>query len=147
MPIKQQIEKDFINALKNKKEFDLSVLRSLKSEIKNKEIQQKGELSDSEITGLLKTEKKKRLDSIEAYKSGGRDDLADKEQKEIEIIETYLPKQFSEDQIKQIIIQAREELGDQKDNFGILMKTAMSKMNGQADGQVVSRLVKQIMSD
>ena len=145
MSIKQQIESDFISAFKQKEEGAVALLRLLKAGIKNLEIEKKGELDESEVVKFLKTEKKKRLEVIEIYDQQNRKDLSDREKKEVEIIEKYLPKSISEEEIKKAIKEAIESLGDNKNNFGMVMKETMKKLGGFAEGQVVSRLVKEIL--
>lgn len=143
MSIKDQIQKDYIDALKQKKDLELSVLRLLKSAIKNKEIDLKKDLNDDDLIAVLNYEKKKRTESAEIYQQQQRTDLAEKEQNEIKIIEKYLPQQLSEAEIIKIIEQVQQELGDDKNNFGLVMKSVMQKLKGGAQGQIVSKLVQQ----
>ena len=141
MSIIKQIDQDLINAQKAKDETIVLTLRMIKSACKNQAIElRKPELSEQEVILILRREMKKRLDSISAFHAGNRPDLADKEQAELEIIKKYLPPELSEDDISRAIDVA---LASGVNNFGQVMKEVMIKLQGQADGQIVQRLVKE----
>src|SRR4051794_16600187 len=99
MSIVDRISKDMVSAMKSREEVKLSTLRMVKSALKNKEIDKRAPLDDKEALAVLSTMIKQRKDSIEAFTKGGRQQLADKEQAEIEIIESYMPKSLGEDEI------------------------------------------------
>ncbi|MFA5126703.1 MAG: GatB/YqeY domain-containing protein [Patescibacteria group bacterium] len=140
MSLNLDIENDLKQALKDKNEAVVSTLRLIKSAIKNQAIElRKPELEDSEIAAVLRREAKKRQDSISQFKAGRRQDLADKEEREVEILEKYMPSQMSETDIAAIV---DEVISSGINNFGQAMKTVMAKTGGQADGQTVQRLVK-----
>lgn len=141
----QKIKDDLNKATINKDQLLVDVLRLMISEIRYEEIRLRGqgkELTDENIIGVLTKESKKRKESIEMFESAGRDDLVNREKSELELIQTYLPAQLSQDQIKQTIQQVIKKQGDQA-NFGSVMKETMSELKGQADGKIVSELVKQ----
>ena len=141
MSIINQIDQDLIKAQKAKAENELLTLRMVKSAFKNQAIElRKPELDEPEAILILRRELKKRLDSIQAFNSGGRPDLAAKEQGECEIIKKYLPPELSETDINQAI---EAVLATGVNNFGQVMKEVMQKLQGQADGQIVQRLVKE----
>lgn len=141
MSIIKKIDQDFVDALKAKDEKRLSTLRLLKSAFKNQAIElRKPELEDVEAILILRREMKKRLDSVQAFNAGQRPELAQKEQAEAELIKTYLPPELSEDVLQQAI---DEVIAKGVNNFGQVMKEVMNKFPGQADGQVVQRLVKE----
>jgi len=147
MAIKDRIEKDFIDAYKTHDELRVSVLRMTKSSIKNAEIAQKAELNDSDVIAVLKKEIKQRKDSIEAYKNASRDDSVAQEEKELEILSSYLPSQLSEGEIKKIaeeaIIQTNASgMQDMGKVIGLIMKDH----GDSVDGGVVSRIVKELLS-
>jgi uncharacterized protein YqeY len=149
MSLYNQINEDLKSAMKAKDELALSVLRMLISSIKNKKIELKKQedLSDDEIIAVLKSEVKKRRDSIESYQAGGRDDLVQKEQAEIDFIQKYLPEEMSEEQVVEIVQSVIDEIkpaGPQ--DFGKVMGAVMGKLKGQADGAVVQRVVKEKMA-
>ncbi len=150
MSLNQTIEKDFIEAYKNKEGIRLSTARMLKTSILNKKIEKKmdkdAELSDDEIVAVIKSEIKKRKDSIEAYNQGGRMDLSEKEEQEIKVLEKYLPEQMSAQQLEQIVSQQATELGiSTPAGFGKLMGAVMAKVGSKADGQTVSTLIKKYL--
>ena len=146
MSLLKQIEQDFIKSLKEKNTEQLSLLRLLKSAIKNKSIELGADISQDQVIQLIKSEVKKRRESIEAYVSGGRQELADKEQREINFLQIYLPAQMSEQEIKTIIASTVETWdNDKKQNFGLVMRAVMQALKGSSDGQTVSRLVKEFL--
>jgi len=140
-----QINNDLKQAMRDKDAFRLSVLRMLLAALKNKKIElgQDEVLTDEVVTSVIKTEIKKRKDSVVAYTDGGRQDLADNEKKEVEILEKYMPEQMSEAEVEKIVKSAIEELdASSPSDFGKVMGAAMAKTKGQADGNMVSALVK-----
>ena len=162
MNLKQQIDQDLISALKSKDELKSSVLRMVKSSIKNKEIALRqapskilgtsqggtpNELDDPTIIDVLSKEIKQRKDSIEQYQSGNRPELAEKEKKEIDIILEYLPEQMSEDKITKIIKDAITKSGaSNMADMGKVMGIIMPEFKGKADGTLVSKIVKEKLS-
>jgi len=145
--LQQDIAAKFLEAYKSKDEIRVSVLRLLKSALANKMIEKKmakdAVLADEEVIAAIKSEVKKRQDSIESYKQGGREDLADKEAEEAKILSEFLPEQLSEEQVREIVKAAIAELGAGAGDFGKVMGAAMAKTKGQSDGAVVSKLVKE----
>ena len=147
MTLKEQLEKDYIEAYKAHEENRVSLLRMIKSSIKNQEIANKAELNDDEIIKLLRRELKQRTESIVEYTKGGRQDLIAHEQEEISLIEPYLPAQMSEDNIKQIVVDCMAESDATTiADMGHIIGNVMKKTNGQADGAMVARLVKEALS-
>ncbi len=110
MGIKEMIENDFVKAMKEKDSFKISTLRMIKAAIKNSEIEKIGKLDEGELVKLLNNMIKKHLEAIELFKQGGREDLAQKEEKEIKIIEEYLPKALSNEQIIEVIDKIINEI-------------------------------------
>jgi uncharacterized protein len=145
MSLKETIDKDLISALKSRDEKVVLVLRSLKNSLNNKEKEEKKDLNDQEIIKILLSESKKRKDSIEQFKKGGREDLVVQETKEVEIIQKYLPEMKSEEETKSIVcdIIKSEDIEKSMSNFGQVMKSAMQKLDGQAEGNIVSKVVKE----
>jgi hypothetical protein len=104
-------------------------------------------LPDEEVMALLKSEVKKRLDSVQSYQQGGRQDLADKESSEAEFIKKFLPEDMSEEQVKEIVATVITEMGNPgPSGFGKIMGAVMAKTKGAADGTVVSKAVKEELS-
>lgn len=144
MPLKQQILDDTKTAMKAKDMDKVNTLRFLQAAIKNKEIEVRpNELTDDDVLAVLRKSVKQRQDSIEQYKTAGRADLADKEQAEMTIIESYLPQQLSADVIEKFVKEAIAETGAKTmKEMGAVMKVVMAKTQGAADNKVVSELVK-----
>lgn len=148
MNIKEVINNDFKIAFKEKDDATRSVLTMLKSAIKNKEIDLRVEnLSDEQVADVIISEAKKRKDSVEQYRAGGREDLAQAEEREAFVLMKYMPKQLSEDEITALVDQAISEVGakDIKD-LGKVMAALKDKTKGKADGAVVSGMVKKKLS-
>ncbi len=145
MDIKNQITDDLKRAMKVKDELSLSVLRMLSSAIKNKEIvlrEKNAELKSEGIIDVVKSEIKKRKDSVSAYEAGGRSDLAEKEKNEIKILEKYLPEQLSDEEIEKTV---KEIVASGNTDFGKVMGQAMGKLKGKADGSKVGEIVKKVL--
>ncbi len=148
MTLKERIGKDFTGALKAHEDLKVSTLRLLRSEIKKREVSgQKKELSDVEVSEALSTLVKQRRESIRLFQQGGRQDLAQKEEAELQILLGYLPKALSQTELEGLIDEVISETGaaGPKD-FGKVMKTVMAQAAGRADGKAVSEAVKQRLS-
>jgi hypothetical protein len=147
MSIKDQIKTDLIESQKAKEAEKVQVLRSLMSSIKNAEIDSKGELSEDDQIAVLRSEAKQRKDAIEQYQKGGREELAEKERREIEIIEKYLPKMMEEKEIEDEVNRIIEETGASDiSDMGKVMGPVMSKLKGKAEGETVKKIVTEKLS-
>ena len=146
MSLREQITKDMATALKAGEKDKLSTVRMLLSAVKYKEVDAKRQLSDEEVIAVISTLLKQRQDSVEQFKLGGREDLVEKESKEIEFLRVYLPPQLSEAEVRDIIKKAAAETGaaGQKD-MGKLMKVVMPQVKGKADGKLVNEIVKEVL--
>jgi uncharacterized protein len=163
--LKTKIQEDLKTALIGKKELELSVLRMLLSAVNNKEtekktkiwkekpnlapekIQKEAELADEEIFDVIASETKKRKEAIELYEKGGRPELADKEKKEIVILQKYLPAQMSEDEIKKLVDGAIKKTGAKEiKEMGKVMGIITPQVKGKADMSLVSKIVKELLS-
>lgn len=146
MSLIKDLEKALITAMKEKHALDLSVLRLLRASLKNKSIELKKELDDKDVILVLKSEAKKRKESIETYQQAERQDLVEKEQAELAVLEKYMPAQMSEADIRAKVEAVYEAASDEeKENFGLIMKKAMTELKGEADGSLVSRVVKDVV--
>ncbi len=147
MPLQEQIQQDIKAAMLARDADKLSTLRMLKSAIGYVQIEKKTEtLSDAEVTALIQREVKKRRDSVEQYTTGGRPELADKESKEISILETYLPRPFSADELEQLIKATIAELGvSSKKEMGQVIKAVQAKAMGRAEGKTISAVVGKLL--
>lgn len=146
--LKEQISKDFNKALKARDERKLSALRLLRTEIKKREVSgQKKELSDAEVMEAIATLVKQRLESIRLFREGQRQDLVEKEEAELQFLQTYLPQPLSQSAIEVLIDQVLLETRatGMKDQ-GKVMKAVMAKISGRAEGKIVSEIVKQKLS-
>lgn len=143
MSVRNQIDLDLKEAMKNKDQETLGVLRLLKSAITNAEIAKKGELDDTEVLSVIEKQAKQRKDSIEQYKSGNREDLAQKEEAELLIISNYLPQKMTREEAEKFISAIITEIGaSQMSQMGEVMKIVREKANGQIDGAMASEIVK-----
>jgi uncharacterized protein len=146
MSLVEQIQRDIVVAMKARDEQRLSALRMVKAALKNREIEKMAPLDEKESQAVLSTLIKQRKESVEQFTKGGRQEMADKEAAEIKLIETYLPKAASEDQIAAGVKAVISEMGTptMKD-MGAVMKNAMAQFAGagmRVDGKVVSDIVK-----
>lgn len=148
MSLHQKISDNLKTAMKAGQEFEVSVFRFLLASLHNKEIEKKGKglepaLSDDEVIEVLNREAKKRKEAAELYAKGNRNDLAEKETKELEIIKKYLPEQLGEEEIEKIVKAAIEKTGAKEvRDFGKVMAEAMKELKGKADASVVSEIIK-----
>lgn len=139
-----KITEDMKIAMKSKDSLALNTIRMLRAEIKNAEIAKMDKLTEDEIVKVVQTAIKKRKEAAEQYKNAGREDLYEKEMTEAKVLEKYLPEQLEEEELKKIIADVINET--KSDNFGIIMKTVMSKVGSKAEGKVVNKLVKEMLS-
>ncbi|MEL7833211.1 GatB/YqeY domain-containing protein [Fodinibius sp. Rm-B-1B1-1] len=151
MAIKDQIMADLKQAMKNKEQDKLRVLRSLKSKLLEREISERkggeGELSDEQSIEVLMKAAKQRKESIEQFEKGDRNDLAESEKEELEIINSYLPEMLSEEEVRDIAREKIDELGaNDMSDMGQVMGALMQELKGKAEGSVVSKVVKEELS-
>jgi uncharacterized protein YqeY len=144
--LQQQIKKDMVQAMKDRNELAKNVLRMVNAEIRNAEIDKTDHtLTNEDVLKVLKKLSKQRKDSIKAYEEGGRDDLANQEKAELEIVEKYLPAQMGEQEIEKIVREVVAEMLGQDLNMGLVMREVMSKLGGQADGNLVRQVVEKVI--
>jgi len=143
MGLHSRIEADTKEALKSGAKDKVSTLRMLNAALKNKQIDKKRPLTEEEVIDTARTLIKQRRDSVEQFAKGGRQDLVDKETAEIAVLEVYLPKQLSREELEIMVRDAIAQSGaqDVKD-LGKVMKTLVPIVSGRADGKLVSELVK-----
>jgi len=141
--LKDKIEADMREAMKAREQVRVATLRLLKSSITNAEKEKIRELSDDEVLDVVTREAKRRRESIDAFRQGGRTDLVDKESAELAVLEAYLPDRLSDDELATLVDQAIGETGaTTPKQMGEVMKALMPKIRGRADGSQVSALVK-----
>jgi len=161
--LKKQIQNDIKEAMKSGNLAKRMTLGMVMSNIKNKELEKRSklsktetdvtkldeisQLSDEEVIDVISSEIKKRKDSVASYQSGGRPELAEKENEEIGFISVYMPEQLSEDAIREEIKKTITEVGASSiKDMGKVIGAVMAKIKGKADGQLVSRLVKELLA-
>ena len=142
MSIREQILADIKEAMKAKDEFKRDTLRTLNAALKQVEVDQRIEMTDEVVLPLLQKEIKKRADSVELYLKGAREELAKKEQSEIELIKAYLPAQLSDDELKEKIKSIIEKVGE---NLGAVMKMAKDEIGASAEAKRISMIAKELL--
>jgi uncharacterized protein len=147
MDFDKKIEAEMISAARAKDKIRLSAIRMMKTGIHNREIDLKRKMNESEFLQLLSSMVKQRKDSIDQFKKGGREDLVDKEEAELKVIQEFMPEQMSEEDIDHEIEKVVNEVGAVgiKD-MGKVMKVLMPKLTGKADGKIVSEKIKERLS-
>ena len=142
--LKERIDADLKEAMRSKDELGTSVLRMLKSAVKYKEVEPGAHaLDDTGVMGVIQTLIKQRRDSVEQFRAGGRTDLADKEEKEIAKLQSYLPAQMSPDELRAEVRAAIAQVGAKSPkDMGAVMKALLPKVQGRAEGKAVSEAVK-----
>jgi len=147
MSILEKLTEDMKAAMKSGDKEKLSTIRLLRGRLKDAAIAKQGELSEDEEIQVLTSAAKKRRESIKAYTEAGRMDLAEKEQRELEVIQTYLPQALSAEEVEKIVDQVIEEVGAQTmKDMGKVMPVVMAKVKGRADGKQVNELVRKKLS-
>ncbi len=144
MGLKEQILNDIKEAMKSKEADRLSAIRMLQAAVKNREIELRpATITDQDILAVVKKAAKQRKEAIEQYTAANRQDLADKEQFELSVLETYLPTQLTQEQVEKIVTEVVAQMGAKtiKDMGGV-MKEVQARTLGQADGKMVSEIVK-----
>ena len=143
----EKITKDLTEAMKAKDTFRTSVLRMIKSALKNEEINKKSPLTDDEVLAIIKKQVKTRKDSMNEYASYNRMDLADSLQKEIDILNEYLPEELSDEELEKIVKETITKVkAESIKQMGMVIKTISSEYGARCDMAKVSKLVKERLS-
>ena len=143
MSIRQQLQDELKTAMKERQEDRLSTLRMLWSQIRNSEIDKKHELDDSEILEVIGRSVKQLKDSINDFNTGGRTDLVAKTQTEVDLLQTYLPAQLSDEELRTIVAKVLSE--NNLTDAGKAMGAVMKEVKGKADGNRVRQMVGEII--
>ena len=147
MKLQEQIGKNLVEAMKTKKESQVSTLRMLKSALQNEKIKLGKDLSDEDVIKVIQTQIKQRRDSIANYEAGGRSELAEKENAEIEILSVYMPEQLSDEELTAIVKNAINETGaSSMQDMGKIMSKVMPQVSGRTDGNAVSAKVRELLN-
>ena len=144
MSLQEQMQREMQEAMKARESLRLAVLRMMKTALKNKEIEKREPLEESEEMAVVRTLVKQRRDSIEQFRKGGREELAQKEEAELKLVEAYLPPAVDESKIDQAVVAAVQETGaTSPKEMGKVMKAVMAKFTGQTvDGKLASGKVR-----
>lgn len=141
-----QIRNDMTAAMKAQEKERLSVIRMLQTAIKNEQINVGHELSDEEAMTVIRKAVKQRQDSIEQYTNAGRNELADKERSEMELLKTYLPPELSDDELESGVREIIASTGaTSKKDLGKVMKEATARFKGRADGKKIQEVVSRLL--
>ncbi|KEO83801.1 GatB/YqeY domain-containing protein [Tumebacillus flagellatus] len=144
MSLTERLTNDMKQAMKDKDKVRLSVIRMIRTAMKNQEIDSQKPLSDEDIITIMNRELKQRRDSLQAFEAGGRQDLVEDTQAEIAVLIEYLPEQLSEDEIRTIVKEVVASTGATgKADMGKVMAALMPKVKGRADGKLVNQVVSQ----
>ncbi|MDP4001336.1 MAG: GatB/YqeY domain-containing protein [bacterium] len=138
-----QLEADLKIALKKKDELALSALRNLKAEVEKAAITKGDKLSEEEVMKVLAKKVKQHKDSIDQFREGERNDLVELEEKQMEVLQKYLPQELSEQEVEDLVKKVISELNATASDFGKVMKEVLVQGSGRTDGSVVSKIVKQ----
>lgn len=144
MNLKTKLNDDMKKYMKEKNTKALNAIKILKTEIKKAEVEKQRELNEDEIIALIRKQIKMRQDSIEQYKSAGRDDLVSEEEYELNVLKEYLPPEMSDEELEKIIQNIISELGENV-KFGQVMGKAMKELKGKVDGNRVNSIVKRLL--
>lgn len=145
--LKEKIDEALKEAIKGRDEVKKNALRGLLTAIKNKEKELRREPNEAELIQIISSQIKQRKESIEQFKNGGREDLAEKEAQEISVLETFLPKPLTMEELNAIIDECIKETGaTTARDMGKVMKAVMPKVAGRADGKLVNEIVKSKLS-
>lgn len=144
MALKEQLDADLKSAMREKDQVKLSTVRMLKSAIKYREIELMKPLDDAGVQVVIASEIKRRRDSVEQYRAGGREDLAGKEEAELAVLQGWMPAQLAPEELARIVDAVIARVGAQgPKDMGKVMKELLPEVQGKAEGKAVSELVKQ----
>lgn len=145
--LKEKLQEDLRAAMKSQDKLKMATIRMVISEIMKAEIVKKADLTDPETLSILQKSVKTREESVSQFRQGEREDLAQKEEKEIEIIKAYLPKPLAPEEIESKVKEIAKELNlTCKADFGKLMKEVMTRLQGQIDGKIAKDIVTKVLT-
>ncbi len=148
MSLKEDLMADLKAAMKAKDKTRKDTITMVRAAIKQKEVDEKKDLSDDEVLSIISKQVKEKKNSIEDFAKGGRQDLIDATKAEMDILYGYLPKQLSEDELRDLVAEtiSRLDIHDKKD-MGKVMKDLMPKVKGRADGKTINRLAQELLEE
>jgi len=146
--LKEKLQSDSKTALLGRDSEKLEIIRFILSEVKNKEIEKRAELTDEEVLSVISTLQKRSLDSVSQYSAGNRQDLVDSEQKYLEVYKSYLPEALTEDQIRTLVMEAIDSLSAATiSDMGKVMGYLAPLTKNKADGSLVSSIVRESLEN
>lgn len=144
--LKERLQNDLKTAMKEKDKFKRDVVRFVMSAIKQIEVDERKELSDADIEAILVKQIKQRNDSIEQFREGGREDLVEKNERELEILRSYLPEPMSEDEVRAVLSEIIVETGAQgMKDMGRVMGEAKKRIGSRAEGKLINQIAKELL--
>jgi uncharacterized protein YqeY len=148
MSLNERLSEDQKAAMKSGDQVRMSVLRLLRTRVKEAAVAKRDDLSDGEIYKVIMAELKRRHEAVDLFEQGGRGDLAGRERQEIGILEGYLPPKLTDDELKKHALEAINEVGALTPrDLGKVMKILMPKVTGRTEGSVASRIVKELLAE
>lgn len=142
--LRDRLTEEMKGAMKARDDIRLSVIRLVRSSVKNREIESRHELADGEIIEVISTLVKQRRESIRMFGEAGRADLVEKEEKELAVLLTFLPQQLTREEVESLVAKVVADCGAQgPKDMGKVMKAIMPHVAGRADGSIVSAVVKE----
>ena len=146
MNLSERLNEDMKALMKSGDKFALTVVRMIRSAVKNAEIDARRPLSDEEVMDILTREVKQRRDALQEFEKAGREDLADQAKAEIEVIQRYMPQPLTEAELTQVVEETIQEVGaSSKADMGKVMSALMPKVKGRADGKQVNAAVQRLL--
>lgn len=146
MSLKERLMQDLKQAMKDRDKVKKDVVTMIRAAIKQREVDERVELDEEGIIEVISKQVKQKKDAIEDFKKGGREDLVELTNKEIDILMEYLPRQLTEDEIDEIVKEAIEQVGaNTMQDMGKVMGYVMPKVKGRADGNIVNKIVRQYL--
>jgi len=143
MTLKERLQKELVEAMRARDTLKVDVIRLLRNSIRQKEIELKKELSDDDVIKILSNAAKQRRESIKAYEAGKREELVEREKRELDIIESYLPEKLPQEELIKIVEDVIKEVGASSlRDLGKVMPKVMAKVKGRADGSEVQAIVR-----
>lgn len=147
MALQDRISEDQKIAMKAKDTVRLSILRMLRTQLKNEQVEKRRDLNEDEVLSNISSMIRKNKEAAEEFRAAGREDLCLKEEKEAEILYEYLPKQLHRDEIEQVLSEIISDLSlSGPRDMGKIMKPAMEKMAGRAEGKIVSEIAGKLLN-
>lgn len=142
----ERLDQAFREALKTKQQTVLSTLRILKTAIRHKEVEVRHPLDDAEVLQVIRSQAKQRRDAMAEYQKAGRQDLAQKEEEELNVLLSFLPAQLTPEELEHELARIMAQVGAQgPKDLGRVMKAAMAELAGRADGKVVQEIVRRLL--